>query len=104
MTNQSRLCEWPSSDAGRDHDADMTTHVLGLADFVILIQRLGTQGWDEVERFDCCHGHCHLHPDGQAESETLYQLDGPDDVQEAYAKASVYAGERARIIRDKGGE
>ena len=49
----------------------------GLADFVILIQRLGTQGWDEVERFDCCHGHCHLHPDGQAESETLYQLDGP---------------------------
>lgn len=72
-----------------------------LVDFVMTIQRLTTVGWEDVERFDCCHGHCHLHPDGRQAAQPIYQIDTADDVAEAFSRASAVATERARIIRNK---
>lgn len=73
-----------------------------LVDFVIVIQLLGANGWDDIERFDCCHGHCHLHNGGTGNREPIYQLDSADDVQIAFVRASDEAQHRARIIRNTG--
>ncbi|MFN8054303.1 hypothetical protein [Gordonia sp. (in: high G+C Gram-positive bacteria)] len=73
-----------------------------LIDFVILVQRLGANGWEDVERFDCCHGCCHLHQDGRDGNDPLWQLDDEKDVPEAFVRACDQAETRARIIRNKG--
>lgn len=73
-----------------------------IVDFAIIIQRLGTDGWEEAERFDCCHGHCHLHAEGGDNIESIHRLDNVTDVKPAFELASAEAHERARIIRDKG--
>lgn len=70
-------------------------------DFAIIVQRLGTDGWEDVERYDCCHGHCHLHADGKDSSASIYQLDTQDDVKVALTRAEAESADRARIIRDK---
>lgn len=70
--------------------------------FVILVQRLGANGWEDVERFDCCHGCCHLHQDGRDGNDPLWQLDDEKDVPEAFVRACDQAETRARIIRNKG--
>ncbi|MGC5249554.1 DUF7718 family protein [Gordonia sp. DT219] len=73
-----------------------------LADFVILVERITSGGWVEVERFDCCHGCCHLHADGREASQPIYALNVVEDVQEAFTRASREADDRATIIRRKG--
>jgi hypothetical protein len=73
-----------------------------LVNFVINVQVLTAEGWVSVERFDCCHGHCHLHPDSdEDDSESIHRLDGLDDVEQAFREVERSADERARIIRDK---
>ena len=59
-------------------------------------------GWEDVERFDCCHGCCHLHQDGRDGNDPLWQLDDEKDVPEAFVRACDQAETRARIIRNKG--
>lgn len=74
-----------------------------LVDFCVNVQVLTAEGWMSVERFDCCHGHCHLHPDGDGgDPETIYRLDCVEDVTAAFRQVEQFADERARIIRDKG--
>ncbi|TLF75797.1 DUF7718 family protein [Nocardia cyriacigeorgica] len=74
-----------------------------IADFVINVQVLTSDGWTSVERVDCCHGHCHLHVDNDDENaRSLYKLDGPADVEHAFSRVQVLADQRARIIRDRG--
>ena len=73
-----------------------------IADFVILVQRLSASGWEDVERFDCHHGHCHLHAEQKDGTLHIYRLDVIGDVVDAFAAASREADERVRIIRDKG--
>ena len=58
-----------------------------LIDFVILVQRLGANGWEDVERFDCCHGCCHLHRDGRDGNDPLWQLDDEKGRPEAFVRA-----------------
>ncbi|MEB3063861.1 DUF7718 family protein [[Mycobacterium] zoologicum] len=72
-----------------------------LVDFVVNVQVLGSGGWETVERFDCCHGHCHLHPQNEElPPESIQRLDAVGDVQRAFAQVNGIAHERARIIRD----
>ncbi|WP_067857665.1 DUF7718 family protein [Nocardia shimofusensis] len=74
-----------------------------LVDFVINVRVLAPGGWTDVERFDCCHGHCHLHADNdETAPRSLYRLDDVDDVARAFRKVEPMADKRARIIRDKG--
>lgn len=73
-----------------------------LVDFVILVERIASTGWTEVERFDCCHGYCHLHADGRPSKQPIYTLDKVQDVQKAFTQASREADIRAAIIRGKG--
>ena len=74
-----------------------------LIDFVVNVQVLTSEGWDTVESFDCCHGHCHLHPqNADLEPRTIAQLDTVDDVVKAFAQVEQEAHDRARIIRDEG--
>lgn len=74
-----------------------------LANFVVNVQRLTSAGWVSVERFDCCHGHCHLHVDNdEHKTRSIHTLDTQDDVKTAFRKVEKAADERARIMRDKG--
>lgn len=74
-----------------------------LVDFVVMVQRLGSSGWVDVERFDCCHGHSHLHVDNaENETQSIHTLDCVEDVKVAFVKVEKAADERARIMRDKG--
>ncbi|MBF6242730.1 hypothetical protein IU471_03925 [Nocardia elegans] len=74
-----------------------------LVDFAVLVQRLGPTGWVSVERFDCCHGHCHHHADNEeANPRSILTLNELADVEQAFLKVEEMADERARIIRDKG--
>ncbi|KUI37591.1 hypothetical protein AU195_18255 [Mycobacterium sp. IS-1496] len=74
-----------------------------LVDFVVNVQELASEGWTTVEHFDCCHGHCHLHPQSGVEPESITRLDEVADVQRAFSAVAHEADERARIIRGKGG-
>lgn len=74
-----------------------------LVEFVVNVQRLSSNGWVDVERFDCCHGHCHLHIDNaEGEILTIRTLNSVDDVKAAFLGAQNLADERARSIRDEG--
>ncbi|CAN5260506.1 hypothetical protein BH11ACT6_BH11ACT6_20690 [soil metagenome] len=73
-----------------------------LADFVINVQVVTSEGWHTVEYFDCCHGHCHLHTQNGDEPRSEVQLDSIDDVQLAFAQVEGEAHARARIIRVEG--
>jgi len=74
-----------------------------LAEFVVNVQVLTSEGWKTVEHFDCCHGHYHLHPkSGRQRARSIMRLDGVDDVQRAYVLVEQEAHERARIIRGEG--
>lgn len=74
-----------------------------ILNFVINVQVITPDGWISVERYDCCHGNCHLHHDNDDHSrDVVRRLDDLDDVQRAFAEASREAEHRARIIRDKG--
>lgn len=74
-----------------------------IVNFVINVQVITADGWISVERFDCCHGNCHLHPDNDdVAREVILRLDSEDDVQRAFEKVRPEAERRARIIRDKG--
>src|SRR5690606_21756769 len=79
-------------------------HAGRLVEFVINVQRLSsTTGWVDVERFDCCHGHCHLHVDNAEKTiHTIRTLNCVDDVQRAFLDSQKLADERARTIRDEG--
>ena len=73
-----------------------------LVDFVVNVQVLASQGWNTVEYYDCCHGHCHLHTQNpDLDPRPIAQLDAVDDVQDAFAKVEREATDRARIIRDE---
>lgn len=74
-----------------------------LVDFVVIVERLTSSGWTPVERFDCCHGHCHLHVDNDEDGpRSIHRLDNVEDVEAAFIKVEKAADERARIMRDKG--
>ncbi|MFC9966317.1 hypothetical protein ACFVH4_18975 [Nocardia ignorata] len=74
-----------------------------MVDFVINVQRLSSTGWVSVERFDCCHGHCHLHIDNAVGTiQTVRTLDCIEDVGKAFIDSQRLADERARTIRDEG--
>lgn len=70
-----------------------------LVDFVVNVHVLGTAGWEVVEYFDCCHGHCHLHSKSSEGPRTIMRLDNVDDVERAFAQVDQEAHDRARIIR-----
>jgi hypothetical protein len=73
-----------------------------ITEFVVNVQVLGSDGWHTVEYFDCCHGHCHLHPANGAGPQTIARLDSLEDVQRAFDQIEEAADARARIIRDRG--
>ncbi|MGW5519359.1 DUF7718 family protein [Nocardia africana] len=74
-----------------------------LVDFTVNVERLSSTGWVSEERFDCCHGHCHVHVDNDEDKpRSIHTLDTVDDVEEAFRKVEEIADERARIMRDKG--
>ncbi|OBG83294.1 hypothetical protein A5699_04665 [Mycobacterium sp. E802] len=73
-----------------------------LADFVINVQVLTSEGWETVEYFDCCHGHCHLHTQNGEVPRSFVRLDSIDDVQLAFAQVEGESHTRARIIRAEG--
>jgi hypothetical protein len=73
-----------------------------LAEFVVNVQVLTSEGWDTVEYFDCCHGHCHLHPKSGEDPRSIMRLDGIDDVQRALVQVEAEAHSRARIMRGEG--
>ena len=74
-----------------------------LVEFVVNVQRLSSSGWADVERFDCCHGHCHLHIDNaEGTIQTIRALNSVDDVEAAFLDTQKLADERARTIRDEG--
>lgn len=78
-------------------------HGGAVVDFVMILQGFGPSGWMDIERVDCCHGHCHLHPaTGDGAPESIHQLDSVDDVKEAVDRASIELIARARIIRNMG--
>lgn len=74
-----------------------------VVDFVVNVQVLASSGWVTVEYFDCCHGHCHLHPKNGEDPVTIERLDHEGDVRRAFEKVIAEADDRARIIRDEGG-
>jgi hypothetical protein len=73
-----------------------------LVDFVINIQVLTSEGWEQVEYFDCCHGYCHLHPRNETEPRSIKRLDVVADVQDAYRRVQPIIEERLRIIQGEG--
>lgn len=74
-----------------------------IVNFVVNVQVITADGWTTVERFDCCHGNCHLHSDNaDIAPEVILRLDDEGDVQRAFAKVRAEAEHRARIIRGKG--
>ncbi|GAA4811301.1 hypothetical protein GCM10023353_14790 [Tomitella cavernea] len=75
-----------------------------LVDFVILTEVLTASAWQEVERIDCCHGHCHLHDEsGRDTPRALYRLDDVSDVDPAFQSAIGISDQRMRIVRGEGG-
>lgn len=70
-----------------------------LVNFVINLQVITPQGWETVERIDCCHGCCHYHPRNGTETRPILRLDVVDEVQTAYSAAQQLILERLRIIR-----
>lgn len=76
-----------------------------LVNFFVGIQVITMSGgWVNVEYYDCCHGHCHLHTQNGEQPQGIAQLDNVDDVRRAFAQVSRDADVRARIIRDSQGE
>lgn len=74
-----------------------------IADFVINVQRLSSAGWVDVERFDCCHGHCHVHlSNAEGTVCSIRTLDDIEDVDKAFVESNFLADDRARTIRDEG--
>jgi hypothetical protein len=74
-----------------------------ITEFVVNVQVLASEGWETIEYFDCCHGHCHLHPKSREGRErTVMRLDEIDDVQRAFLQVEKEAHERGRIIRGEG--
>lgn len=74
-----------------------------IVNFVVNVQVITAEGWISVERFDCCHGNCHLHPDNDdLPRDVIMRLDSQSDVHRAFAEVRREAERRARIIRDKG--
>lgn len=74
-----------------------------ITNFVVNVQVITADGWMSVERFDCCHGCCHLHVDNdETKSRPILRLDTEHDVKRAFDLVMAEAGARARIIRDKG--
>ena len=74
-----------------------------LVDFVVNVDVLGSEGWETIEYFDCCHGHCHLHTqNSDLEPRPIAQLDSIEDVRHAFAQVEQDARDRARIIREEG--
>ena len=51
-----------------------------LVDFVFNLQVLGSSAWESAEYIDCCHGHCHHHPQNGTEPQTILSLNTVDDV------------------------
>jgi hypothetical protein len=73
-----------------------------IAEFVVNVQVLASEGWDTVEYFDCCHGHCHLHATNDTDVRTIMRLDGIDDVERAFRQVDAESHNRARIMRGEG--
>lgn len=73
-----------------------------IAEFVVNVQVLASEGWDTVEYFDCCHGHCHLHAKNDTDVRTIMRLDGIDDVERAFRQVEAESDNRARIMRGEG--
>lgn len=71
-----------------------------LVDFVANIQELTLDGWVSLERFDCCHGHCHHHPlNDELPPLSISRLDTVEDVKRAFVEVERLVDERVRIIR-----
>ncbi len=73
-----------------------------LVDFVFNLQVLGSSAWESAEYIDCCHGHCHHHPQNGTEPQTILSLNTVDDVERAYRVAESLIYDRLRIIRGQG--
>ena len=73
-----------------------------MADFVVNIQVLTSDGWVTVEYFDCCHGHCHHHHRDETVRATVLRLDDEDDVSRAFQQVEGLLEDRVRIIRNQG--
>lgn len=76
-------------------------HGRPIVDFVVNVQALGAGGWEIVEYFDCCHGHCHLHARNSEDRQTILRFDGVDDVSRAFVLVDQDARHRARILRNE---
>ena len=70
-----------------------------LAKFVVNLQVLAAEGWESVERIDCCHGHCHHHPENGKPAESVMRLDSVDDVERALGVVDGLIMDRVRILR-----
>ena len=68
-----------------------------LTEFAVSLQVLTADGWREVERIDCRHGHAHLH-DRNGKVVHLYRLDTAEDVERAHDAINGIVEERLRIL------
>jgi hypothetical protein len=73
-----------------------------LVDFVVNLQVVTAEGWESVERIDCCHGHCHHHPENGKPAQHVIQLDSVDDVKRAFSVAEEVIGARVSTLRGQG--
>lgn len=72
-----------------------------LADFTIVFLVPGPGREEELERIDCSHGHCHLHP-RNGTCVGLVPIDTIEDVQRAYDITEGIAQDRVRILQEGG--
>lgn len=68
-----------------------------ITEFAVSIKVLTPDGWAEVERIDCRHGHSHLHARNGAVIH-LDRLDRIDDVERAHGVIDEIIEERLRIL------
>lgn len=68
-----------------------------LTEFAVSLQVLTAEGWTEVERIDCRHGHVHLH-DSSGSVVHLYRLDTAKDVERVHDEINRIVEERLRIL------
>lgn len=68
-----------------------------LTEFAASIQVLTADGWSEVERIDCRHGHSHLH-ESSGNVIHLDRLDRIEDVERAHDRIDRIIEDRLRIL------
>lgn len=68
-----------------------------IADFSVVLKALSADAMEEVERIDCCHGHCHIHQRNEVVA-TLGRIDIIEDVDRAFYVIDRVVEDRIRIL------